>query len=65
MYRVKGSSVMKEPRVEKLVTELKYTVDRLNRLNALLVKTDTTFTLHRSTRTDSFELIDITQKVDY
>jgi hypothetical protein len=56
---------MKDPRIEKIVTELKYTVDRLNRLNALLVKTDTTFTLHRSTRTDSFELIDITQKVDY
>ncbi len=56
---------MKEPRVEKLATELKYTVNRLNRLNALLVKTDTTFALHRSTRTDSFKLIDITQKVDY
>jgi hypothetical protein len=56
---------MKEPRVEKLVTELKYTVERLNRINALLVKTDTTFTLHRSTRTSDFELIDITQKVDY
>ena len=56
---------MKDSRVEKLVSELKFTVERLNRLNALLVKTDTTFTLHRSTRTSDFELTDITQKVDY
>jgi hypothetical protein len=56
---------MKEPRVEKLVSELKYTVDRLNRLNALLVKTGTTFYLNRSTRDGDFTLSDIEQKVDY
>ena len=56
---------MKDLRVEKLVSELKSTVERLNRINTLLVKNDTTFTLHRSTRTSNFELTDITQKVDY
>jgi hypothetical protein len=56
---------MKEPRVERLVNDLKNTVERLNRLNSLLVKNDTTFTLHRSTRTSNFELTDITQRVNY
>jgi hypothetical protein len=56
---------MKEPRVEKLVNELKATVDRLNCLSNLLAMKDTTFTLHRATRSSNFELLDITQKVDY
>jgi hypothetical protein len=56
---------MKEPRVDKLVKELKHTVERLNRLNSLLVKNNTTFTLHRSTRTSNFELTEITQRVNY
>lgn len=56
---------MKEPRVEKLVNELKYTVERLNRLTRLLNKNGTSFTLHRTTRTSDFELTDITQRVNY
>jgi uncharacterized protein YoxC len=56
---------MREPRVEKLVDELKSTVERLNRINALLVKMDTTFILHRSNKIGDFKLSDISQKVDY
>jgi hypothetical protein len=56
---------MKDPRVEKIVAELKYTVDRLNRLNAILAKSGTTFYLNRTTRDGDFTLSDIEQKVDY
>ena len=56
---------MKEPRVEKIVTELKITVDRLNRLTDILAKSGTTFHLHRSTRDGPFTLSDIEQKVEY
>jgi hypothetical protein len=56
---------MKEPRVEKIVAELKHTVERLNRLNAILARKGTTFYLNRSTRDGEFVLTDITQKVDY
>jgi hypothetical protein len=56
---------MKDRRIEKIVTELKYTVNRLNRLNAILAKSGTTFYLNRSTRDGDFTLTDISQKVDY
>lgn len=56
---------MKDPRVEKIVKELRYTVDRLNRLNSILAKSGTTFYLNRSTRDGEFTLSDIEQKVDY
>ncbi len=56
---------MKDKRVEKIVAELKNTVDRLNRLNSILVRNDTTFYLGRATRTGDFVLSDISQKVDY
>lgn len=56
---------MKEPRVEKIVHELKYTIERLNRLNDILAKTGTTFHLHRSTRDGPFTLSDIEQRVEY
>lgn len=56
---------MKEPRVEKLVDELKFTVDRLNRINAILARTGTTFYLNRSTRDGDFTLSDIEQRVEY
>jgi hypothetical protein len=56
---------MKEPRVEKIVAELKETVARLNRLNDILVKTDTTFHLHRNTKDGPFTLSDIEQRVEY
>ena len=56
---------MKEPRVEKLVEELKTTIERLNRINALLIKCDTTFLLHRSNKTSNFEITNIMQRIDY
>lgn len=56
---------MKDRRVEKLVEELKYTVDRLNRLNAILARSGTTFYLNRSTRDGDFTLTDIEQRVEY
>jgi hypothetical protein len=56
---------MKEPRVEKIVAELKATVDRLNRLNGILAQSGTTFHLSRSTRDGPFTLSDIEQRVDY
>jgi hypothetical protein len=56
---------MKDRRVEKLVAELQITVERLNRLNAILAKTGTTFYLNRATRDGNFILGDISQKVDY
>jgi hypothetical protein len=56
---------MKDSRVENLVVELKRTVDRLNRLNGILVKTGTTFYLNRSTRDGDFTLSDIEQRIEY
>ena len=56
---------MKEPRVEKVVEELKETITKLNRLNSILVKTGTTFHLHRATKDGGFTLLDVEQKVDY
>lgn len=56
---------MKDRRVEKLVAELKNTVDRLNRINTILAKTGTTFYLNRTTRDGNFNLGEISQKVDY
>lgn len=56
---------MKDPRVERIVNELKVTVERLNRLNAILAKSRTTFYLNRSTRDGEFILTDIQQRVDY
>lgn len=56
---------MKEPRVEMLVNELEETVDRLNRIEALLTRTGTTFYLGRSTNTGPFKLESIRQNVEY
>lgn len=56
---------MKEPRVEKIVAELKTTVDRLNRLNDILVKSGTSFDLRRTNRDGEFVLTDIEQRVQY
>lgn len=56
---------MKEPRVEKIVDELRATVDRLNRLNDILAKSGTTFYLSRSTKEGPFTLMDIEQRVEY
>jgi hypothetical protein len=56
---------MKEPRTEKLVEELKETVERLNRLDALLEKSDVSYTLYRKTRDTPWLLEDVVQKVEY
>jgi hypothetical protein len=56
---------MKDRRVEKLVDELKVTVERLNRINAILARNGTTFYLNRSTRDGDFTLSDIEQRIEY
>lgn len=56
---------MKDARVEKLVDDLKNTVDRLNRLNNILSKTGTTFYLNRSNTAGEFILSNIEQRIDY
>jgi len=56
---------MKEPRVERIVDELKMTVERLNRLTEILAKSGTTFYLNRSTKEGPFTLTDIEQRVEY
>ena len=55
--------VMKEPRVEKLVDELKNTVDRLNRLTAILENAGVTYKLPRLQ--GKYEISDLWQKVEY
>ena len=56
---------MKEPRTEKLVNELREIVERLNRLDNLLQRSNVRYTLHRSRVTDPWKLEDIEQKVEY
>lgn len=56
---------MKDRRVEKLVDELKVTVERLNRINTILARSGTTFYLNRSTRDGDFTLSDIEQRIEY
>lgn len=56
---------MKETRVLRLVAELKATVDRLNRIDALLNKTGTTFDLYQKTRQDPYEIRDLEQRIKY
>ena len=56
---------MKEPRTEKLVAELKETVNRLNRLDTLLTKSDVSYTLYRKSRDSEWLLEEVIQKVDY
>ena len=56
---------MIEPRTEKIVNELKETVAKLNRLDALLQKMDVTYNLSRSRRDVPWVLDDIIQRVEY
>lgn len=56
---------MKEPRTEKMVAELKETVERLNKLDAILQKMDVRYTLHRTRVDEPWKLEDIIQKVEY
>lgn len=56
---------MKEARVSRLVAELKATVDRLNRIDALLTKTGTSFDLYKKTRQDPYEIRDLEQRIKY
>jgi hypothetical protein len=56
---------MKEPRTERMVEELKETVARLNKLDAILQKLDVRYTLHRSRIDEPWKLEDIIQKVEY
>ena len=66
MFHGKGLvGKMKETRTEKIVEELKETVNRLNRLDKLLQQSNVSYDLHRKSRTDPYELDNIIQKVEY
>jgi len=56
---------MKEPRTEKIVSELKDLTLRLNKLDLILQKMDVSYSLSRTTKTDTWKLTDIIQKVEY
>ena len=56
---------MIEPRVEKIVAELKETVARLNKLDGILQKLDVSYNLGRTRRDVPWVLEDIVQKVEY
>ena len=56
---------MKEPRVEKLIEELRTTVDRINRLDKILQQSGVSYNLSRRTREEPFVLEDVVQKVEY
>ena len=56
---------MIEPRVEKIVAELKETVARLNKLDGILQKMDVTYNLSRSRRDTPWTLDEIVQRVEY
>ena len=56
---------MKEARTEKIVEELKETINRLNRLDKLLQKSNVSYDLHRKSRTEPYELYNIIQQVEY
>ena len=56
---------MIEPRVEKIVAELKETVARLNKLDGILQKMDVSYNLGRTRRDVPWVLEDIVQKVEY
>ena len=61
----KGRLVMKEPRTEKLVQELRDTVERLNRLDKLLQQSGVSYDLGRVRRDESFTLENVVQRVEY
>jgi len=56
---------MKEPRTERLVEELKTTVDRLNKLDVLLRKMEVEYSLYRSTTDTPWVLKHVIQRVEY
>jgi hypothetical protein len=56
---------MKEPRTEKLVQELRDTVERLNRLDKLLQQSRVSYDLGRARRDESFTLENVVQRVEY
>jgi len=56
---------MKEPRVEKIVDELKETVNRLNKIDGILQKMDVRYSLGRTRVDEPWKLQEIVQKVEY
>lgn len=54
---------MKDPRVVKLTDELKNTVERLNRLTAILENAGVTYKLPKLS--GKYEITDLWQKVEY
>ena len=61
----KGRLVMKEARTEKLVEELRATVERLNRLDKLLQQSGVSYDLGRVRRDEAFTLENVIQRVEY
>jgi hypothetical protein len=56
---------MKEARTEKLVEELRATVERLNRLDKLLQQSGVSYDLGRSRRDEVYTLENVVQRVEY
>lgn len=56
---------MKEPRTEKLVEELRITVERLNKLDNLLQKSGVSYDLGRNRRDEAYTLENVVQRVEY
>lgn len=56
---------MKESRTEKIVQELKDTVNRLNKIDAILQKMDVTYDLSRVRRDKPWELDNVIQRIEY
>ena len=56
---------MKEERTEKLVAELRATVERLNKLDKLLQKSGVSYDLGRVRRDDEYTLENVIQRVEY
>jgi hypothetical protein len=56
---------MKEARTEKLVEELRATVERLNRLDKLLQQSGVSYDLGRNRRDEVYTLENVIQRVEY
>ena len=56
---------MKEPRTEKIVNELRETVDRLNKLDSILQRMNVRYSLSRTRVDQPWKLDDIIQSVEY
>lgn len=56
---------MKDPRAEKIINELRETVNRLNRIDGILQRMDVRYSLHRYKKDEPWRLEDIVQEIEY